>query len=301
MDTPAWAAQLTNDPVGFLRAQSQANAPWLHPAPGEARPALTLCWAAAALYGLNWGISIVRAIVHVVGLPWGRPCPPELDGCHAGWLSTFLSNSGHELTEPFYVLLGCLLILHALRIPDIAARPRAIADWGWEALAGLGWFFVLHISLLLAHLLTPSTRQFPYPTGSTPAEITLQLLPGPLGGAVEEIWFGPVFITLMRRRGWSWRTTLLVAAVLRWAFHLYYGAPSWAMALWGLAAAGLYILTGKWWTLFVLHALHDLCAVAENLAPTAASIANLLYLIAMVSLVSVLAAWAWPTLNTEDV
>lgn len=169
--------------------------------------------------------------------------------------------ASNSVTGPLMTLLCCLALMGWMGLPRaafvVAGRRSGWFGEGWAGLFWcIGFFFVV-----MALVVTPGPG-FPNPTAPTDVERVMQVLGTAIGGAVEEVWFGPVLVTVLARRGVRWWVIVAVAAVLRGSFHVYYGPAVWGFVVWGAVAALGYYLTGRWVFPFVLHALNNFFQVA---------------------------------------
>lgn len=245
-----------------LARTSRWAAPWLWEEP---RPSWWVVAAAVGVYVLQWGVSIVGAVLNLLDRwPLGRWCTDvsSAAGCVApAWDRALFSLSMSPLWRTALVVLACLMVMGLLRLPrDAFKLAGARSGWAGEGWAGFCWFVGIAF-IGIAMWLTPG-NEFPLPRDLPPVFQAMQLVDIPVGGAVEELWFGPVLVTILVRFRVPLWGVLVTAGALRGAFHVYYGPPVWSHVLWGALLALVYYATGRWVMLFLLHLLHDLFATA---------------------------------------
>lgn len=83
-------------------------------------------------------------------------------------------------------------------------------------------------------------------------------------GFLEEIFLLALPVLLLRsaRRGWG--EIVVVLAVLRLSFHIYYGVPAVGLLLWAVLAVFFFRYTQAVWPLVLSHSMLDLCQGAAR-------------------------------------
>ena len=102
------------------------------------------------------------------------------------------------------------------------------------------------------------TTSYPLIPGQN-AEI-LDALTGWLAGPSEEMVFIVAAVVLLRRAQYSWTLVVLVSAVARVSFHIYYGPTSVFLLVWAAGVVLLYRATGRVLGIIAAHAMWDLYA-----------------------------------------
>ncbi len=101
-------------------------------------------------------------------------------------------------------------------------------------------------------------------------------------GLEEELLLGPLAVTLLRRAGLPWFAVFTAVAASRTLFHLYYGWAFVGIALWGFASAACYAVTGRIWSIAILHFATDLSLTLQTLGISWATTLPAIYVAAAV-------------------
>lgn len=245
----------------WLRADlrpTPSRAPWLF-GPRITAPALTV---AALIYLAYFGPSALRGVWMLID-PWPRDHRWE-------------ARSGvFELAE-LLGRLGLLVVAIALALNWVGAAaalrlPRTRADIAAESWSVLAWFVpYLLFSQILTSTITSVTGSPGYPAAlNNNWGLAFDVAGSLAAGVEEELLLGPLAITLLRRRGLSWPVVVIVVAIARTLFHLYYGWGAIGIALWGIGAAMAYAATGRIWGVVVLHAMNDLSLTLADIGISA--------------------------------
>lgn len=253
-------------------------------APLPRRFAWTLILGAYAVF---WGPGIVDAIRYLMGaLP--------LSEHTVGRTLSQLSADVGALALGVALLTG---LAWYCRVPAAAVglgrSPDNNARQAWGALVAATAASLLMPALTIVTAWIPGLAgEVAYPF-QPPVSLGASLLDAfetGLGGAVEELLVLAVPVVTLRAAGYSWPVVAIAAAVLRAAFHVYYGPAVIPGAIaWALVVVGIYAWTARIWPIFAAHALHNIMAglsnTIEHYAPGAAEAYALMQIAVTVGLV----------------
>lgn len=261
------------------RELRRRNAPWLVPdGPWGRWSSLLLV---LSIWTLGWGFGFVVALSQLLEFRFFEVA--EGSAAHWVWL---LVRDG--LVSIPLIIVGLAMIPHSARtaiLPSTwrvpswrrwvqagAGSPLGYASgrWGFalpspNLLAGAGGFVSFFLGMVVSASVTALTgedRGYPYPEEMQGSAAVRMAISVASAGPAEEIMFGAVMVTLLRRGGWSWWWVVGILGLLRGLFHIYYGWPSLGMFVWGAGAAAAYAVTGRVIVPVVLHSLNLM-----NLAP----------------------------------
>lgn len=250
----------------LTRHLRRGDAPWLDPDPHAHRAASLL--VVLAVWALAWGWNTLAA----VGTLAGVTAETRLDSQAARWVWFVVTDLIPTLPV---LVVGLALIPAAARRavwPFGTRGPRAASPVTLpggrtvrvphpELLAGSAWSVAFLAGLAVVTLtgaLTGRPAAFPADEPLTGPGLVRAVVGSVLAGPTEEILFGAVFVTLLRRGGWSWPVIVALAGLLRGSFHVYYGWPSIGFFLWGALAAVGYALSGRVALPALLHSAWNL-------------------------------------------
>lgn len=103
-------------------------------------------------------------------------------------------------------------------------------------------------------------------------------------GFLEEIFLLGLPVLLLRsaRRGWG--EIVIVLAVLRLSFHIYYGVPAAGLLLWAVLAVFFFRYTQAVWPLVLSHSMLDLCQGAARFGGDAGELVWFVWVLVVVGL-----------------
>ena len=203
----------------------------------------------------------------------------------AALVLAFYPDSGSGGTQDAWTLFNSLVPALALTVAGVAvlqllARttgtpPTTVGAGmpaGWRGSVGT---FLLAVLIFQARgIITraleaipglPDQNSFPWAEPTDAGAEAMLIYDSMLGGAVEELIVLAVPVVALRAAGHRWPTILITAALLRTAFHVYYGAIAIpGHLIWALALALLYIATGRIWPLFLAHMTNNGIASMHN-------------------------------------
>lgn len=78
-------------------------------------------------------------------------------------------------------------------------------------------------------------------------------------GFLEEIFLLALPVLLLRSARRAWGEIVVVLAVLRLSFHIYYGVPAVGLLLWAVLAVFFFRYTQAVWPLVLSHSMLDMC------------------------------------------
>lgn len=235
--------------------------------------------AVLALWVLGWGVGLASAIAVLLDTPLDK-VPPSNPHQWA-WLV-----AGNLLPNAAIITLGLLALPTAARraaLRPLRWRRISLMRWcrlsvappavvlghrGWSVmsahlLSAAAWsaaFLMGNAAILLVRALTGENRAYPRAQNADAQAILREALSGAMAGPAEEILFGAVFVTLLRRGGWSWPWIVAISAILRGSFHIYYGWPSVGHFLWGALVPLGYAITGRVLLPVLLHSMWNVHA-----------------------------------------
>ena len=163
------------------------------------------------------------------------------------------------------VLVGITMVLRrwsgvtlgdlGLRIP--CTRERLWLEAKTGAYSQIANASAIVFAVLLAITLGLPQPAYPATLNENAMDWTQDLLSSLVAGPTEEILLVVMLVYALRGAGYSWTVVLTTGAVLRVAFHLYYGWPALLTALWPIAVIMLYKLTGAIWGIIIAHSWFD--------------------------------------------
>lgn len=170
-----------------------------------------------------------------------------------------------------------------LLLPVPAVRPRHLTQRRDATLALflypiatlIGTAFMGLLGSLLGY--DPEFPSVDHPSGEY---IAASVASSAAAGFREEVFLLALPVLLLRcaRRGWT--EIVLVLAVLRLSFHIYYGAAVIGMLPWAVAAVFLFRYTQAVWPLIAAHSLWDLAASALTFGGDLGELALLWHMLA---------------------
>lgn len=130
--------------------------------------------------------------------------------------------------------------------------------WLVVALDTLASFLSFTIVGLIAHLVG-SGGVYPAVPDPSPEYLAGFFASLAAAGFKEEIFLLGLPVLLLRsaRRGWS--EIVVVLAILRLSFHIYYGVPAAGLVVWAVLAVFFFRYTQAVWPLVLSHSMLDLC------------------------------------------
>lgn len=188
--------------------------------------------------------------------------------------------SGSQFARSLIETVGCCSLVLAVTVLVVRhVAPDARIRWcGARREASAGWAFLLGLLLgqgLMLVIDAPSPPRGENLNSWATVDIWIS---GLTAGLVEEPLLALMVPLVLRAAGYRWRTVLVVVAVLRVAFHLYYGPAAFGLAVWAVVAAVVACSTGCLWGLVLAHALRNLIALTASLSdPMWRTIAEVVY------------------------
>jgi hypothetical protein len=206
-----------------------------------------LVWVVlVVLFAGGWGQGLLTAVLFLAGHDPRDPHPS---------VSRVWSQGVEGFSQAALLVVAVVLAVRWAGVPLSAVGlrlPRTRGDWLGEV-TGAGWGVLLTVvSFSLV------TTAYPSIPGQN-AEI-LDALTGWLAGPSEEMVFIVAAVVLLRRAQYSWTLVVLVSAVARVSFHIYYGPTSVFILLWAVGVVLLYRATGRVLGIIAAHAMWDLYA-----------------------------------------
>lgn len=224
----------------FRAAAHLTNTPLLASASATGRWYLMLDQVCPAIPAIVLGLAILPHHARQAALSWSCPTPGSWwRGRAAGLLpNQFVTTRSAGAQE-----------VAAFHVPSAGSMAGAL--WVGAFFAGVA------LGVILLALTGSQPTPYPYPPDPDAFTVAIELISSVLAGPTEEIVFGAVMVTVMRRGGWSWAATIAIIGGLRWVFHIYYGWQSVAMLVWGCLGVAGYALTGNVLVPALLHSLWD--------------------------------------------
>lgn len=157
-----------------------------------------------------------------------------------------------------------IMVTHLL-LPVPATRPRHLTQRRDAMLALFLYTIATLIGTALMGLLGSLLGYDPeFPSADHPSGeyVAASVASSAAAGFREEVFLLALPVLLLRcaRRGWT--EIVVVLAVLRISFHIYYGAAVVGMLPWAVGAVLLFRYTQSVWPLIAAHSLWDLAASA---------------------------------------
>lgn len=189
------------------------------------------------------------------------------------------SAASMVLAVTIWVMVKHLLAASPAARPhhETQRRDEVLVVWLY-ALLIFGCFFLMDgLGALLGY--DPS---FPYPNHPSGEYITAKVFSAAAAGFTEEVFLVALPVLLLRsaRRGWT--EILVVLAVLRIVFHIYYGIAVVGLAPWAVVVVLFFRYTQAVWPLILAHSMTDLVSSAIQFGGDIGSLANLWYVVALV-------------------
>lgn len=177
-----------------------------------------------------------------------------------------------------------VMVKHLL-LASPAARPHHVTQRRDTVLAVCLYALLIFVCFGLMNglgALLGYDPSFPYPEHPSGEYITAKVFSAAAAGFTEEVFLLALPVLLLRSARRSWTEIVVVLALLRISFHIYYGIAVAGLLPWAVIVVFMFRYTQSVWPLILAHSMTDLVASALQFGGDIGSLAILWYVVALV-------------------